>query len=252
MAASSSSKGNLDAVRPTAPGSRGFAWGKAPRATQKAPPLRDPGTDKYNDNTDKTTAVDVELSPRRFATSFSSEQLRLSQMRRPCHAELYTPVPWKIETEEVGPGTYGNAPVEVEQKNSSFFRSTTPAASPSPLFADATRTSAFFRSRAEILGPGSYEPPAPAWSRRSKRESSAFASGRPQRQPMPRLLTAHLDTPPVFVIRSAPSTGGYSFSRKSRTTQVVAARDAGRDVFNDSSSRSIGWSIANGSGLRVG
>ena len=245
-------KGDLNVVRPLAPSQRGQPWPKTPCERDRAPPPRDPGVDKYNDIDTHTFEKDVFHSPRRYATSFSSELLRLSQMRRACRSELSTPVPWKIETEEVGPGTYFKGSVEGERKQSSFFRSASPPASPSLIFADPTKTTRFRRSRASIIGPGFYEPPPGSFKlpHRPKR-SSAFASSRPQRPGLPRLLSADLDLPDArssFTSREKV----FSFSRRDRKTLTPVLRDPGQDHYNDTSTRSIGWSISNGSGLCVG
>lgn len=245
-------KGDLNVVRPLAPSQRGQPWPKTPCERDKAPPPRDSGVDKYNDIDTHTLEKDVSQSPRRYATSFSSELLRLSQMRRACRSELSTPVPWKIETEEVGPGTYFKGSVEGERKQSSFFRSASPPASPSLIFADTTKTTKFIRSRASIIGPGFYEPPPGSFKLplRPKR-SSAFASSRPQRPGVARLLSADLDLPDArssFTSREKV----FSFSRRDRKTLTPIPRDPGQDHYNDTSTRSIGWSISNGSGLCVG
>ena len=107
-----------------APGSCAFIWPKAPRVTAK-PERRDVGQDSYLAQQQKTLKVDVTDSPRRFTASFSSEQLRLSQMRRSCRPELSTPVPWKLDTADVGPGTYEHQPIAPKNHPSSFFLSTT-------------------------------------------------------------------------------------------------------------------------------
>ena len=235
-------------MRATAPGSKGYAWSKSRRTTTELP-AREPGRDKYYDDKASTLVVDVEQSPRRFVTSFSSEQLRLAQMRRPCRSELSTPVPWRIETEDVGPGTYGGTKLVTEQKNSSFFRSTTPQLS---LFADQTTTRAFSRSRAEVLGPGSYEPATPRWTRSIDRQQTPFASTCAQRERITKKLTSDIDTPPVQVVNGAPCRNGFTWPKKPRVTQTVATRDPGTDRFYADDVRSISWSIASGSGLRVG
>jgi len=235
------------------PGSRGFQWSKTPRKTATPQP-RSAGQDKIFGQQHRTVVTSVERSPRKYTTSFSSEQLRLAQMRRPCRAELSTPVPYRFETEDVAPGSYdAEPPAFGEPVHSSFFRSTTPQLT---LYSDPTKTDAFLRSNANVLGPGSYDSralqnsrPITGFAEGSRRPMSSFKSKLPQQVRTAKPLS--LD----HVIKPKPgtlSTSGYTWSRKPRVTQTVAARDPGRDNFYDNSTRSIGWSISNGSGLRVG
>ena len=127
------------------------------------------------------------------------------------------------------------------------------------LYSDPTRTSAFLRSRAEVLGPGTYVgwTEDPVSTRAPGQTKPVFDSHTQQQLPARQHLAST-----GFELKSAQHWGpkrppgtlnqkGYSWARKPRITQTVAKRDPGQDVFHSNSVKTIGWSISNSSGLKI-
>ena len=243
---------------PHAPGAGGFPWSTAPRVPREKRGTVDKGP--YAPYT-RTIGEWVASNAINYASSFGSDQLRLSQINHSTHLASPVPLAGATPTDSLSPGEYrvpsgltrclsspaGLLDNKVTQSHGlPSFKSVTPQLT---LFASKEETPAFERSRARPLGPGSYDPHVSSLAMRSYKRTdghrSSFASRLPQhaqRTSPGAIIPVNSSVEPSklsparlerTIFSKSPASGGYTWSRTARVTRMNNADGASRDRGQD-------------------
>jgi len=228
-------------------------------------------------------------NPQSYSSSFASSQQRLSQMSHATLVASSQPTVCKTATTDVAPGHYKVSPgansaisdpggqVDTDDDQLSrgratmaartAFTSTTPQMlrrdmQPHELHVNHETSTAFERSGARELGPGSYSPTNGAveqWSSVGAGHRSSFSSRRLQRtsswhgrtwQPATFETSAEpasMERVERSLRRTVPSSRGHTWSPTPRKSPGDGAyRDPGLDQFYDPKNGTIEWRLIEG------